>query len=190
MLSYNALHLKKSLQPPYLEDALTDQKRELEDAPPFDPRIGAFCRVPVCALAANDVALLVLDLRDELCHVSDFPFQGILRRFRFGHVDNAVDVEGHLLGVGAPMFVVEAVRVFAVFFGGEGVIAARDTTLVDFEGVGGCLDPKVNFQVAAASEFPVADLEGDGHLVVLVQGLVETLALVGLHLDAVRRRSR
>ena len=46
------------------------------------------------------------------------------------------------------MFVVEAVRVFAVFFGGEGVIAARDTTLVDFEGVGGCLDLRASSAVA------------------------------------------
>lgn len=129
--------------------------------------------------------------------------------FRLGNVDDAVDVEGYLLRVGAPMFVVEAVGVFAVFFCGKGVVAPRYSALVDFVGVGGCLDlraasvsaallarkrrhiplayPEVNLQVPTAPEFPIADLKGDGHLVVLVQGLVETLALVGLHLDAVRR---
>lgn len=50
--------------------------------------------------------------------------------------------------------------------------------------------PEVNLQVAAAAEFPVANLEGDGHLVVLVQLLVEALALVRLHLDIVRRCER
>lgn len=45
--------------------------------------------------------------------------------------------------------------------------------------------PKVNFQIAAAAKFPVADLEGNCHLVVLMQRLVEAFALVGLHLDVV-----
>ncbi len=47
--------------------------------------------------------------------------------------------------------------------------------------------PKVNLQVTAAAEFPVADLERDRHLVVLVQLLVEAFALVRLHLDVVCR---
>lgn len=47
--------------------------------------------------------------------------------------------------------------------------------------------PEVNLQVSAPSEFPVADLERDCHLVVLVQLLVEAFALVRLHLDVVRR---
>jgi hypothetical protein len=48
--------------------------------------------------------------------------------------------------------------------------------------------PEVNFEISAATKLPVADLEGDCHLVVLVEGLVEAFALVGLHLDVVRRR--
>jgi hypothetical protein len=50
--------------------------------------------------------------------------------------------------------------------------------------------PEINLQVPAASKLAVADLERDRHLVVLVQGLVEALALVGLHLDVVRGRER
>jgi hypothetical protein len=50
--------------------------------------------------------------------------------------------------------------------------------------------PEINLQVPAATEFPVADLERDRHLVVLVQRLVEALALVRLHLDVVRGRER
>lgn len=46
--------------------------------------------------------------------------------------------------------------------------------------------PKVNLEVPAATKFSVADLEGDGHLVVLVQRLVEAFAHVGLHLNVVR----
>ncbi len=48
--------------------------------------------------------------------------------------------------------------------------------------------PKVNLQVPAAAKFPVADLEGDCHLVVLVKRFVEAFALVCLHLDVVRQR--
>lgn len=47
--------------------------------------------------------------------------------------------------------------------------------------------PKVNIEVSAAAEFAVADLEGDGHLVVRVQLLMEALARVRLELDVVRR---
>ena len=47
--------------------------------------------------------------------------------------------------------------------------------------------PKVNLQVSASAKLPVADLEGDCHLVVLVQLLVEAFALMRLHLDVVRR---
>jgi len=48
--------------------------------------------------------------------------------------------------------------------------------------------PEINLQISAAAKLPVADLERDCHLVVLVEGLVEAFALVGLHLDIVRRR--
>lgn len=45
--------------------------------------------------------------------------------------------------------------------------------------------PEIDLQVATASEFPVSDLEGDGHLVILVQGLVEAFAGVSPELDVV-----
>lgn len=47
--------------------------------------------------------------------------------------------------------------------------------------------PEINLEIATAAEFPVADLEGDCHLVVLVEGFVEAFALVSLHLDVVGR---
>jgi hypothetical protein len=49
--------------------------------------------------------------------------QWILGCFRFGDVDNAVHVERDLFRVGAPVLVVEAVSIFAVFFGIERVVA-------------------------------------------------------------------
>ena len=48
--------------------------------------------------------------------------------------------------------------------------------------------PEIDVQVSAAAKFPVADLEGHRHLVVLVQLLVEAFALVRFHLNVVRRR--
>lgn len=45
--------------------------------------------------------------------------------------------------------------------------------------------PKVNIEVASAAKLAVADLEGDGHLVIAVQRLVEALAAVGGQLDVV-----
>lgn len=39
--------------------------------------------------------------------------------------------------------------------------------------------PKVNVEVACAAKLAVADLESDGHGVILVEGLVEALAAVG-----------
>jgi hypothetical protein len=46
--------------------------------------------------------------------------------------------------------------------------------------------PEVQIQVSTASKLPVADLEGDGHPVVGVQHLMETLARVGSQLHVVR----
>lgn len=47
--------------------------------------------------------------------------------------------------------------------------------------------PEINVEVPAPAKFPVADLEGHCHFVVLVQLLVEALALMRLHLNVVRR---
>lgn len=65
-------HLKESLQPPDLENSLTNEDNELEDTPPLDAGISALGRVPVCSLADNDIALLILDLRDKFCHLADY----------------------------------------------------------------------------------------------------------------------
>lgn len=63
-------YLEKALQPPDLKHTLSDQYRKLEDAPPLDARVGALSRVPVCSLADNNVALLVLDLRYKFRHLA------------------------------------------------------------------------------------------------------------------------
>jgi len=59
-------HLKESLQPPDLKTAVGTEHEKLKDTPPLNSRVGALSSVPVCPLADNDVALLVLDLRNEL----------------------------------------------------------------------------------------------------------------------------
>lgn len=56
----------------------------------------------------------------------------------------------------------------------------------DFNANGRGAYPKVDFQVSTSAKLSVADLECDRHPVVLVQLLVEALALVRLHLDVVR----
>lgn len=44
---------------------------------------------------------------------------------------------------------------------------------------------KVDVQVAASTKLPVADLEGDGHLVIFMQLLVEAFSRVSSELDVV-----
>lgn len=60
-----------------------------------------------------------------------FGLEGIAGAVCFVDVYNAVDVEGDLLGVGDPVLVAEAVGVFAVVDGREGVIAVGNCPLVD-----------------------------------------------------------
>lgn len=50
--------------------------------------------------------------------------------------------------------------------------------------------PKVYVQVAGRPKFPIADLVGHCHLVILVQGLVEAFPAVGWELDIMRSRGR
>lgn len=59
-------HLKEPLQPPDLESAVGTEYEKLEDTPPLYSRVGALSSVPVCPLAYDNVALLVLDLGNEL----------------------------------------------------------------------------------------------------------------------------
>jgi hypothetical protein len=77
----------------------------------------------VCPLPNHNIALLVLDLRHQLAHLAHFLLQRVLWRLGLGYVYDAVHVEADFLGVGAPVLVVEAVGVFAVFGSGERVVA-------------------------------------------------------------------
>lgn len=54
-----------------------------------------------------------------------------------------MDVEGDFFGGGRPVLVAEAVDVFAVGLGGEGVVTGGDGARVDFVGLGGILNLKV-----------------------------------------------
>jgi hypothetical protein len=71
--------------------------------------------------------------------------QGVLRRLGLGHVDDAVDVERNLLGVCAPVLVVEAVDVLAVLGGVERVVAGGNAAFVDLEAAGGSLDLRMYY---------------------------------------------
>lgn len=69
-----------------------------------------------------------------------FGLNGIRRQFGLADIDDTVDVEDNLLGVGDPVLIAEAVRVFAVAVGCEGMIAGRDASLVDFVATAGVQD--------------------------------------------------
>jgi hypothetical protein len=69
-----------------------------------------------------------------------FRLKRILREFRFGDVDDSVDVEGDLLGVRGPALIAEAVDVFAVGVCGERVVFRGDGLLVVLAVLGGVFD--------------------------------------------------
>lgn len=50
----------------------------------------------------------------------------------------------------------------------------------------GLTHPEIHIQIPTAAKLPIADLEGDGHLVVRMQNLVEALPRMRLELDVVR----
>lgn len=135
-----------------------------------------------------------------------FGFQRVLRSISFRNVDNAVNIERDFLGIGSPVLVTEAVSVFAVVLGKEGMIAIGNTPFVDLILVRGSVDlvkprlaeysgyhgwlgwrqardqprqlatyPEVNVEISRTAEFSVADLKGNGHLIILFQAFVETL---------------
>jgi hypothetical protein len=128
-----------------------------------------------------------------------------------GDVDNTVHVEGYLLAVRAPVLVAEAVDVLAVVLRVEGVVAVRYVLLEGLILARGIRDldlghynlarssgrveleklayPKVDIQVSGTAKFSIADLEGDGHLVLIVKLLVETFAAMGRELDVVAQHS-
>lgn len=133
-------YLKEPLQPPNLEDPLPDQHAQLKDTPPLDPRIRALRRVPMHPLPDDDVTLLILDLGQQIAQLPHLLVQRVGGGFGFGHVDDAVHVEGHFFAVGRPVLVAEAVRVFPVRRGGEGVVAGRHGALVHLVRVARVLD--------------------------------------------------
>ena len=66
--------------------------------------------------------------------------QRVARRVRLGHIYDTVDVEGDLLAVCAPVLVAEAVCVFPITFGLEGMVAGGDGFRVVLVVVAGVLD--------------------------------------------------
>ena len=78
-----------------------------------------------------------------------FTIEGVGGHLMLAHVDNSVDVEGDLLGVGSPGLVTKAVNVFSIVLGCERVVAVGDTLLVclvltsrvgDLSKLASCLD--------------------------------------------------
>lgn len=130
MCMRRATHLEKALQPPHLEDTLSNNNKQLEKTPPLDTTVGALGCIPVHALTDNNVSLLVADLGHIVGQFADLCLEGILRHLRLGHVDDSVDVEGDFLRVGGPALVTEAVVVFAVGLSSEGVVLVGDGLLV------------------------------------------------------------
>lgn len=109
-------------------------------------------------------------------------------RFTLGHVNDAVHVEGHLLGRRRPVLVAEAVRVSSVGLRLEGMIAVGDgASMLDVVAYG-VLYPEINLQAPTASKLSIADLVGHGHLVALLQRFVETFSRVCAQLDVVAPR--
>lgn len=158
----------------------------------------------MCPFPHNNIPLLILHLRHQIAHLLDLPIQRVGRHVILRHVDDAVHVEGDVFCVGGPGAVVEAVGVFAVLGGGEGVVAGGNGAFVDGVAAVGVADlgergmsvwlvlggvvvvrlrdeeadlwstyREVDFEVTAATEFAIANLECDGHAVVDVQLLME-----------------
>jgi hypothetical protein len=126
-----------------------------------------------------------------------------------------MDVERHLFGIGRPVLIAEAVYVLSVHECSEGVIAVGYRSLVELVASawvrylcrnahsvssvqsvfcqGGDANliarsktyPEVNVEVSAPSEFPIGNLERDGHLVIGMELLVEAFSRVGLEVDVV-----
>ena len=71
-LLYDALDLEEASKPPYLEQRLADDDANDKQIPPLDSGIGALGGVTVCALADDDVLLLVLDLSQEIGELTDY----------------------------------------------------------------------------------------------------------------------
>lgn len=116
-------HLKEPPQPPDLENRLANDDANDKQVPPLDAAVCALGGVAVGALADNDVALLVLNHLEQLGQLAHLDLERVLGGVRLGNVDDAVDVERHLLGRRAPVLVAEAVDVLAVVLGLEREVA-------------------------------------------------------------------
>ena len=79
----------------------------------------------------HDITLFILDLTQHLTQLLDFQLKWVTWGFTFGNVDDAVDIEGNLFCGGGPVFVGEAVNIFAVGVSVEGVVARGDGALMD-----------------------------------------------------------
>lgn len=64
-------NLEESLEPPHLENTLSDQHSQLEDTPPLHTGVGALGRVPVNPLSHDNVRLLILNLCQGLGQLAD-----------------------------------------------------------------------------------------------------------------------
>lgn len=83
MVLHEALDFEEAADPPDLKEALADEERYLEDAPPLDAGVCGLGCVAVGAFADDDVRLLVLDLGDELGKGADC-FGGVSIRYVAG----------------------------------------------------------------------------------------------------------
>lgn len=88
----------------------------------------------------NDIALFIFYLTQHLAQVLNLHLKRVAGGLAFGNIDDTMNVEGDFLGRGRPVFVGEAVEVFAVGIGVKGVVAGGDGALVDEVVAFGVLD--------------------------------------------------
>lgn len=126
-------YLKESLDPPNLKNTLSKQYNQLKQTPPLDASIRTLRRISMGPLPHHDVSLLILDLPDQFGQLSNLLFERIMRRIGFWDIDNPVYIERDFLGICGPVFVGEAVDVFAIHLGCKRVVAVGDCSLVELE---------------------------------------------------------
>jgi hypothetical protein len=85
-LSTVLAYLEESFQPPDLEDTFANQNDHLEDAPPFDSAVCAFCCVSVGSFTNDDIGLFVFDLSEEFRQLSDWIINLASARLSVGYL--------------------------------------------------------------------------------------------------------